>query len=119
MRKLVLLAALLAPGCYLPRVVDDRAVWPDDVVRWTRAGVPEDVILERLRVDGMAVRLTADERLALKLSGVSERVIAAMEAAPLRRRVVAHDWWEPVRIDVGWVWWWGWPRWHFHWRHRH
>lgn len=55
-----------------------EAVTVDDVIGLTRADAGDDVILAKIQADGTVFRLTVDEILALKQSGVSDTVITYM-----------------------------------------
>src|ERR1700685_4418471 len=49
-----------------------------DVIKLTRAGVKEDVIIQQLRAEGKTFRLTSNDLIRLKNAGVSDRVVQAM-----------------------------------------
>jgi len=103
---------------------------PDAVVRLVKAGVSEDIILEKIKADGVVSRPTSDQIVSLKKDGVSDRVIEAMISA---RVPVAHEVAPPPRVvyrdyvyaDPWWPWypWWcGWgPYGHvsWSWSYRH
>ncbi len=55
------------------------AVNTADVVAMTRAGVPEDVIVNQIRIHGMAAPLQAGDLIALQQQGVSSRVVQVMQ----------------------------------------
>jgi hypothetical protein len=54
-----------------------------DVVAMTRAGVNEELIVNHVRIHGMAAPLQAPDLIMLQQQGVSTRVIAAMQAPPV------------------------------------
>ena len=60
----------------------------DDIVKMSKAGLSEDVIIQKVRKNGQAFDLSADQMIQLKSAGVSDKVVAAMldptkpEAAP-------------------------------------
>ena len=58
------------------------AVTIDDVVRMTRAGVQEDVIVTHVQNHGAAAPLRASDLIILQQQGVSPRVVQAMQAPP-------------------------------------
>ena len=59
------------------------AVSIDDVVKMTRAGVQEEVILTHVQNHGAAAPLRANDLFVLQQQGVSPRVVQAMQAPPL------------------------------------
>lgn len=87
-----MLAALLAGGCAYERVWGYPEVRPerpgvaaplthDAVLRLVQAGVSDDIILEKIRADGLVARPTAEQIVLLRNRCVSDRVIEAMVAA--------------------------------------
>jgi Glycine zipper len=58
------------------------AATPNDVVAMTRAGVPEEVIINHIRYHGMAAPLQAGDLIVLQQQGVSGRVVQTMQAPP-------------------------------------
>jgi len=58
------------------------AVTLGDVVSMTQAGLGEDVIITHIRANGVAQPPRVDDLIALKNSGVSERVINALQSQP-------------------------------------
>ena len=66
----------------LGRQVNAGAVTPKDVIDMTRAGVNEDLILNHIRVHGMAAALQPQDLIYLQQQGISPRVIATMQACP-------------------------------------
>jgi hypothetical protein len=53
-----------------------------DVINMTRAGVDEELIVNHVRIHGMAAPLQAQDVITLQQQGVSKRVIAAMQEPP-------------------------------------
>jgi len=53
----------------------------NDIVKMSKAGVSDDVIIQTVQSTGSNFRLTAQDVEALKRSGVSDRVVVAMLAA--------------------------------------
>ncbi len=91
-----------------------------EIVEMARAGVSDETIVNHIRGHGVARVLSTDDVLYLKQSGVSERVIQALQQAPVvpvvataapgTQRVVVeeHHYHDP----------WGPPRWYWGYRHR-
>jgi hypothetical protein len=53
------------------------------VITMTQAGLSDDVIVAHIQANGVARRPTADDLIALKNQGVSDRVILALQQQPL------------------------------------
>src|SRR6266576_2282057 len=51
----------------------------DDVIRWTKDGVKDEIIIDRIERSGTAFRLTATDENALRDANVSEEVVRAMK----------------------------------------
>src|SRR5436853_1036156 len=51
----------------------------DDVIRWTKDGVKDEVIIDRIERSGTAFRLTAADENALRDANVSEEVLRSMK----------------------------------------
>src|SRR5882672_6825163 len=51
----------------------------DDVVRWSKDGVKDEVIIDRIERSGSSFRLTATDENALRDANVSEEVVRAMK----------------------------------------
>ena len=51
----------------------------DDVIRWTKDGVKDEVIIDRIERSGTAFRLTAADENALRDANVSDDVLRAMK----------------------------------------
>lgn len=80
-----------------------------DLIHMTEAGLDEDAILDRIAAEGVAARPTPTAVEELRAHGVSERVIAAYDAAPLVPRPLD----PPVRDpDATQPWWFVNPSWH-------
>jgi uncharacterized membrane protein len=60
-----------------------RAVTMDAVSQMVVSGLSDDVVAEHIRANGVLQRLSAQDLIALKQRGVSDRVINAMQQAPL------------------------------------
>src|SRR6185295_1885005 len=78
------LASLLA-GCvvepyprYRIREVRPAGLSNEEIVRMSKAGISETIILERIKTDGIVARPSSDQIVALKNEGLSEPVLAAM-----------------------------------------
>ncbi|HUI55093.1 MAG TPA: hypothetical protein VLY04_08985 [Bryobacteraceae bacterium] len=61
----------------------------DDVLRLTKAGVSEEIILEQIRHQNQTFDLTVDQLIQLKQANVSERVIRAMMTGPAAARAAS------------------------------
>ncbi|MDP2628216.1 MAG: PDZ domain-containing protein [Candidatus Rokubacteria bacterium] len=72
---LVLVAGLCAGQAWAQEVITNESV-----VAMTRAGLPESVIVAKLRSTHSALDLRADALIALKQAGVSDRILEAMVA---------------------------------------
>jgi len=91
MKFLILLTvALTLSGCYVgpPPGYRVREVRPpgltiDEVVRLTKSGISDDVVLQKIKEAGIATRPTSDQLASLKQEGVSDRVLQAMVDAPV------------------------------------
>jgi len=55
------------------------AVTRDDIIRWTRDGVKDEIIIDRIERSGTAFRLTAADENALRDANVSEEVVRSMK----------------------------------------
>jgi hypothetical protein len=51
----------------------------DDVIRWTKDGVKDEIIIDRIERSGTSFRLTATDENALRDANVSEEVVRAMK----------------------------------------
>ncbi|HEV8378466.1 MAG TPA: glycine zipper domain-containing protein [Tepidisphaeraceae bacterium] len=57
----------------------DGGVTRDDVIRWSKDGVKDEIIIDRIERSGTAFRLTAADENALHDANVSEEVVRAMK----------------------------------------
>ena len=76
----VLVSSLLSPGLFLPLVLGQPPnpqgrLTVEEVVKLTRAGFAEDIIITKIKKNGKAFDLSTDELLDLKKDGVSDNVI--------------------------------------------
>jgi hypothetical protein len=69
----------------LGQQVSATPVTPGDVINMTRAGVNEELIVNHVRIHGLAAPLQAQDLIILQQQGVSTRVIAAMQEPPVRQ----------------------------------
>ena len=77
------------------RVTEVRApgLTIDEVVKLTKSGLSDDVVLEKIKEAGVATRPTSDQLASLKHEGVSDRVLQALVDAPVtgtEQRVVQY-----------------------------
>ena len=80
--RIVLLPSLVLAISLVPATA--RAVTPQEIVKLTKAGVSDDVIIALIDHDRTVFDLTSDQLIALKRDGVSEAVVLAMlRSAPL------------------------------------
>ena len=91
-RGLLALVLLGGTGCFYgprvayvePQVVPARRpLSREDVRTLVRAGVGDEIILARLRTEGVTARPTAEEVVDLKKDGASDKVIEALLGAPV------------------------------------
>ncbi|MCE9544387.1 MAG: hypothetical protein K8T25_02535 [Planctomycetia bacterium] len=73
----------------LGRRVNASAVTSQDVITMTQAHVGDELIVTHIRVHGVAAPVGTNDVIQLKQSGVSDRVIQAMQTAPPPGAVVA------------------------------
>lgn len=73
------------------RQIAAQAVTINDVLAMSRAQVHEDLIINHVRAHGMAAPLRTEDIIGLNQSGVSPRVIAAMQASPMPQPVVVQQ----------------------------
>ncbi|MGD9127293.1 MAG: glycine zipper domain-containing protein [Planctomycetia bacterium] len=59
----------------------------DEVINMSNAGVDDTLIVNHIKANGMAAPLSSNDLIMLKQSGVSEPVIAAMQAPPVAKPV--------------------------------
>jgi hypothetical protein len=110
----------------LGRQVAAGAVTVDDVLAMTQARVDDELIVNHIRIHGMAATLQARDIIWLQQQGVSARVIKAMQEPPPqpRRETVVLQ--QPVRPVIVEEYhygppypYWGPPCYHYYPRHRH
>ena len=56
----------------------------DDVIRWSKDGVKDEVIIDRIERSGSAFRLTSTDETSLRDANVSEEVVRAMKRTASR-----------------------------------
>ena len=61
----------------------DAAISMDQVVQLTRSGLSDDVIANQIQRQGILASPTNNDLILLKQNGVSDRVIAALQSAPI------------------------------------
>jgi hypothetical protein len=83
-------ALILTVGTASPAWAD---VTPQDLVKLHVAGLSDDILVALIESDGATFKLTADEIIALRNQGLSERVLRAMLYAgkPMPAQVAARD----------------------------
>jgi hypothetical protein len=84
------LSLWLLAGCvvapvprYRVRQVKPAGISAEEVVRLTKAGLSDSVVLEKIKSEGVAARPSAEQVVSLKNDGVSEAVVGAMLTAPV------------------------------------
>lgn len=139
MRYAPLVTALACAGCYFPAYYEEETVAPPrsadygdplsrpEVEKLLKAGVSDAVIVEKAKKSG-ALKLSADDIVALKQAGASDDLIKeliAMERRPspppstVSTRTVYYSdyWWGSPSIYLGYSYWphnhhsGCWPRW--------
>jgi uncharacterized protein YcfJ len=60
-------------------IAAESAVTRDDVIRWSRDGVKDEIIIDRIERSGSTFRLSAADETSLRDSNVSEEVVRAMK----------------------------------------
>ena len=65
------------------RPVPVGAASVDQVIAMTRSGVSEELIIGHIQRNGMAMALQPNDLIVLKQQGVSDRVVAVMQATPM------------------------------------
>ena len=73
----------------LGRQIAAGAASIDDVIAMTAAGVDDELIVNHVRIHGMAAPLQAPDLILLQQQGVSTRVIKAMQEPPRQPQTVA------------------------------
>lgn len=82
-----------------------------EVIQMSKAGVPAETLIEKMRESGTAYRLTASQLVYLHQEGVSDAVLDYMQQTYLnavRRDQALEDWNRWVWADDG-FWYGGWP----------
>lgn len=88
--RLVGLAACLLAGCLVGPVPRYRIrssppaeppLTSEEILRMSKAGISDGIILEKIKADGIAVRPTAEQIVSLKKDGLSDLVIQSMVTA--------------------------------------
>lgn len=64
------------------RQIPPGGVQPQDVIAMVRSGVDEELIVNHIRANGVAVPLQANDVIALQQQGVSKGVIMALQMSP-------------------------------------
>lgn len=70
---------------HLGRPVAAQPVTIDDIIAMSKAGVDENLIVNHVRVHGVAAPPSASDLIVLQREGVSARVVAAMQEPPAPR----------------------------------
>lgn len=90
---------------YRPPEEGVSPVTPDAVIRLSKAGIADDLILMKIRSDGVVARPTSEDLIRLKREGVADRVIQGLLGA----RVSTPDLrWIPTPYIVEY-----WPGWRY------
>jgi hypothetical protein len=63
---------------------DSATITQGQVIEWTKHGVPQQVIVDRIERSGTRFKLTAADENTLREKGVSEEVVAAMKQTARR-----------------------------------
>lgn len=71
-----------AIAAQMGRAIPPGGVQPQDILAMTQAGVDEELIVNHIRANGVAVPLQANDVIALQQQGVSKGIIAALQTAP-------------------------------------
>jgi hypothetical protein len=72
-----------AISAQMGRQIQPGGVGINDVLAMTKSGVDEELIVNHVRANGVAHPLQSGELIALQQEGVSKRVIATMQSAPM------------------------------------
>jgi hypothetical protein len=132
---ILILGALSISGCYSEPTVQYRVrqsptpLATDEVVRLSKAGVTDSVIVDQLKSRGISVRPNSDQIVELKKEGVSDAVIQAMNEVPIRsgQDVVVEAYPSPYPYYYPYYpyyygpWWYGGPywAWYYHYPYYH
>jgi hypothetical protein len=127
-----LAAGLLLQGCVLEpvpryRIRETRPAGAssEEILKMSKSGLSDDVILLKIKEDGLASKPTADQLKSLKEEGVSDTVLKAMVRAPVtgpEQRVVEYVYYPrssyyPYYYPYSWGYpygYYGWPAWGWH-----
>lgn len=120
-------------GCLLPPQPIYRTPVPgppprpamatEDLLKLTRAGISEQVMIEKLKAVRLVAAPSSDDLIALKKEGADDRVIEAMLSARVGPPVAIHPYYRSWDWTYDGPWGWGYPygfypwRWHFGFRH--
>ena len=81
---------LLLAGCYVGpppgyrvREVRPPGLTSDEIVKMSKSGVSDDVVIEKIKEAGLAAKPTAEHLKSLKEQGLSDPVLKAMVDAPV------------------------------------
>jgi len=74
----IALIAVVSAGCSAFMAVNERAISAEDVIRMTKAGIGNDVIIRQIEVTRSRFVLTPTDLIRLKESGVSDKVLEVM-----------------------------------------
>jgi hypothetical protein len=102
-------------------------VTKSDVLKLVRAGVGDDVIVARIRAEGVEARPSTDEILEMKKEGVSDKIVQALLEGEVASRVEtprmiysSNPWdvpyyypYYPYYRPYSWGGYWPYPYWHF------
>lgn len=95
----------------------------EEIVRMSKAGLSDAVLIEKINTDGLEARPTAEQIASLKKEGVSDAVLRAMISAPVRERTAERlIYTEPYPYEYSYYYspwwhgpyWYGWPYWGWH-----
>ena len=97
---LSLAVALILGGCYVGpapryrvREVRPPGLTAEELVKMTKSGLSDDVVLEKIKEVGVATKPTSDQLASLKQQGLSDKVLKAIVDAPVtgsEQRVVEY-----------------------------
>lgn len=120
LRFAAILPALLAlAGCVIHREYNAYdGVTNAEVVRLVAAGVSNEVIIAKIRTEGIRTPLSSNDLIALREQGVPDPIVSAM----LNARLASPPREVQTEYRTTWTWWpwwpWGWyGYWHGSWSH--
>src|SRR5262245_34785737 len=109
-------AVCLMAGCVVGpsvqyRVVETRpGLSMEEIVRMSKAGLSDAVLIEKIKAEGVAARPSSDQLASLKQEGLSDQVLAVIVTAPVQPGKTEVY---PVSYYYGPAWygsyWYGWP----------